>query len=273
MQDFYCDRERCIRCGLCVQACARQALEADEEGAPFQSAANVTQCNACGHCAAICPVEAVIAPKNNGEGVMAFPASPVIGAAQGDAFLLSCRSMRRYKQDIVKEEEILSILDVARKAPSASNMQPVRWLVLRGKDNAARFSELTLEWFDKILRHDPVFGQRYNVDRLLESYRNGYDVILRGAVNAVVAITDKGSAWGPVDASIAITYFCLAAHARGIGSCWSGFGMRAMEAYQPLRDFMGLDDSVTAQGMAFFGYPEISYQAIPPRKPLQVSWL
>ena len=273
MQDFFLDRDRCTRCGLCVSACGRLVLEADAEGCPSLPAAKFDQCNACGHCAAICPVGAAIAPKNGGERAMTYPAPPAIGTAQADAFVLSCRSLRRFKPETVKEEEILSILDVARKAPSASNSQPVSWLVLNGKEKAARFTELTLEWFDKVIRHDPVFGPRYNVDTMLSRYANGYDVILRGAPNAVIALTDKSFPWGPVDASIAVTYFCLAAHARGLGSCWCGFGMLAMKDYKPLRDFLGLDDSVAATGMAFFGYPEIEYQAIPPRKPLRVSWL
>ena len=273
MQDFSLDRGRCTQCGLCVYACGRQALGVDDEGFPCLTAGKFDQCNACGHCAAICPVGVAIAPKYNGERAVEFPASPAISAAQGDAFVLSCRSMRRFKPETVKEDVILSLLDVARKSPSASNLQPVSWLVLNGREKATQFTELTLEWFDKVVRHDPVFGSRYNVDNMLARYRSGYDVILRGAPNAVIALTDKNSLWGHVDAPIAITYFCLAAHARKIGSCWCGFGLMAIRDYQPLREFLGLDDSVAATGMVFFGYPEIEYQAIPPRKPLRVSWL
>ncbi len=111
------------------------------------------------------------------------------------------------------------------------------------------------------------------MDAMLARYREGYDPILRSASNAVIAVTDKNAPWGPVDASIAVTYFCLAAHARGIGSCWCGFGMRAIQTYQPLRDFVGIDDASQVQGIAFFGYPTVAYRAVPPRKPLRVTWL
>ncbi|MCC8193811.1 MAG: nitroreductase family protein [Deltaproteobacteria bacterium] len=272
MQDFSLDRSRCIQCGLCIYDCNRQVLVADGEGFPSLPAANFDQCNACGHCAAVCPTEAVISPKCDGERPMAFPVEPKFDTAKAETFLLSCRSMRRYKQEPVKKEDILAMLDVARRAPTASNLQTVRWVVLSGKDKAVRFSELTLEWFDKVVRKDPAENARYDVDGMLARYKGGYDVILRGALNAVFAVTDRDAAWGPVDASIAVTYFCLAAHARGIGSCWCGFGMRALAGYPPLRDFMGFDDSVAVQGMAFFGYPEVGYHALPPRKPLRVSW-
>lgn len=272
-QDFVLDRDRCTQCGQCVYACNRQILAVNEGGYPFLPAENFEQCNACGHCSAVCPVDAVVPPRCGGEKAAPFPGDPGIGTAAGEAFLLSCRSMRRYKQEPVKKEEVLAVLDVARKAPSASNLQPVRWVALSGKDKAERFTVLTLEWFDKVVRHDPVMGSRYNVDTMLARYKGGYDVILRGAPNAVIAVTDKDAGWGPTDGSIATTYFCLAAHARGIGSCWCGFGMRALQSYQPLRDFAGIDDASQVHGMAFFGYPEIAYRAVPPRNPLRVTWL
>lgn len=272
-QNFSLDRDLCTQCGQCVYACNRQILAVDGEGYPFLSPEKFEMCNACGHCSAICPADAVVPPRCGGEKAVPFPGDPALDTAAGEAFLLSCRSIRRYKQEPVKKEAILDILDVARKAPSASNMQPVRWIVLNGRDKAERFTALTLEWFDTVLRHDPVFSRLYNVDTMLARYRGGYDVILRGAPNAVIAVTDKTAAWAPTDSAIAVTYFCLAAQARGIGSCWCGFGMRALESYQPLRDFVGVDDASQVQGMAFFGYPEIAYNAVPPRKPLRVAWL
>ncbi len=272
-QDFSLDRDACTQCGQCVSICNRQVLAVDGEGYPFLPPENFTQCNACGHCSAVCPVDAVIPPLSGGEKALPFPGNPDIGAVAGESFLLSCRSQRRYAPESVKKEEILAILDVARKAPSASNAQPVRWIVLSGRDKADRFTALTMEWFDKVLRHDPVFGQKYNVDAMLARYRDGYDPILRNAPHAVIAVTDKGYPWGPVDTSIAVTYFCLAAHARGIGSCWCGLGMLALQAHQPLRDFVGIDDASQVQGMAFFGHPTVTYHAVPPRKPLRVAWL
>ena len=49
--------------------------------------------------------------------------------------------------------------------------------------------------------------------------------------------------------------------------------MRSAQAYQPLRDLMGFDDSVAVHGAAFFGYPELEYHAVPPRNALRVNWV
>ena len=47
-------QELCLRCGLCVRACARDALKLDDAAVARDSA----RCAACGGCAAICPSEA-----------------------------------------------------------------------------------------------------------------------------------------------------------------------------------------------------------------------
>lgn len=256
-----------------MSACNRQILVADADGCPSLPEASLDQCNACGHCSAICPTNAVTSPKCGGERAQSFLDVPDMNFDAAKKFLLSCRSMRRFKQEPVKKEDVLAILDVARRAPTASNIQGVTWAVLSGKKKAEEFTALTMEWFDKVVRYDAEFSARYNVDALLERYRSGYDTILRGAPNAAFAVTDKSATiWGPIDGSIAVTYFCLAAHAMGVGSCWGGFALRAIQHYQPLRDLMGLNDNEAVQGVAFFGYPELEYRALPPRKPLRVTW-
>jgi nitroreductase len=255
-----------------VYACGRQYLAADGEGWPGLPASPVEACNACGHCSAVCPVGALISPNCGGERASPYPAAPDVDFGGAKRFLLSCRSIRRYKEQPVAERDILEILDVARNAPSGGNLQPVSWAVLSGRKKAEEFTALTMECIDKVLRHsDPLFKAR--ADNMLKRYGGGYDIILRGAPNAVFALTDRNAGWGAVDSAIAVAYFCLAAHARGVGSCWCGFGLSAIRAYKPLRDLMGFDDSVAVQGMAFFGYPDIAYTAAPPRKALRVAWV
>jgi len=273
MEGLQVDHGRCVQCGQCIISCNRRILSADGSGFPFLPDENYEQCIACGHCSAVCPADALIAPKCGGEKAVPFPAAPDLDSDTAKKFLLSCRSMRLFKQETVKKDAILDLLDVARKAPSAGNLQTISWKILNGKEKTREFTALTMEWFDKELRHNPEFSARYNIDNMLERHRNGDDPILRGACNAVIAVTDNTAVWGAVDGAIAITYFCLAAYGMNVGSCWCGFGMRALQAYQPLRDLVGLDDSQTAHGMAFFGYPELEYHALPPRKPLRADWV
>jgi nitroreductase len=193
--------------------------------------------------------------------------------ASARRLILSCRSIRRYREEAVQEEEILELLDVARRAPTASNLQFVRWMVMSGREKTKRFTALTMDWFDTVVRHDPAMTPRYNVDAMMARYREGHDIILRGAPNVVFALTDKSAAWGQTDSAIAITYFCLAAQARNIGSCWCGFGVMALRNFAPLREFLGLGQDDLVHASAFFGWSDTVYHALPPRKPLRVTWM
>lgn len=273
MNDFIVDTARCIRCGTCIDVCGRRALADSGDGSPVMTDSGMALCNACGHCSAICPVGAVTSPKCGGEKAGEIPALSAVDYETARKFILSCRSLRRFKEESVDTQTVLELLDVARRAPTASNRQELRWKALAGREKAAKFTALTMEWFDTVLRNDPVMGPKYNIDNMMERYKNGDDPILRSAPNAVFCLSDSSEAWGSVDASIAATYFCLAAHGMGIGSCWCGFGVSAVRTYAPLREFLGLQETDAVHAILFFGYPTITYAAYPPRKPLDISWI
>jgi nitroreductase len=53
-----------------------------------------------------------------------------------------CRAMRRLKPDPVPEEVLLRLIDAANQAPSGSNTQPARWIVVRDAAQRRRIAEL-----------------------------------------------------------------------------------------------------------------------------------
>ena len=273
MLAFILDRERCIRCGACVAVCGRGVLADDGEGAPRLPPENEAMCNSCGHCSAVCPVDAVVSPGCDGQRATPLDAGAPVDFASARRLMLSCRSIRQYRNETVPQEEVLELLDVARRAPTASNLQPIRWLAMSGREKGERFTALTMAWFDTVVRYDPAMQSRYNVDAMMTRYRGGYDLILRGASNVVFALTDKSALWGQTDSAIAMTYFCLAAHARNIGSCWCGFGVMALRNFAPLREFLGLGQDDLVHASAFFGRSDTVYHALPPRKPLRITWM
>ena len=273
MQGFSLDYDRCVRCGRCMAVCNRNALQDNGEGAPMLTEEQLAQCNACGHCSAVCHANAIISPKCNGEAALPLDSTLAVSYQQASQFLLSCRSVRLFKQQEVARDEILDLLDLVRKAPSASNAQPVSWLLIGGQEKTRRITELTVDWFDTVVRNDPTILGGYNVDYIVDRFRGGYDIILRGAPNVVCAITDKAHGRSYIDACISMTYFCLAAHGKNIGSCWAGFVMRAALTHAPLREYLKLGDNLDAHAIAFFGYPDVQYAAIPPRNALKAEWL
>ena len=49
------DKEKCIGCGACVEACPMGCIAIGEDG---KAEINPDICISCGSCAAVCPVEA-----------------------------------------------------------------------------------------------------------------------------------------------------------------------------------------------------------------------
>jgi len=53
-----------------------------------------------------------------------------------------CRAMRRLKSDPVPEELLLKLIDAANQAPSGSNLQGARWIIVRDAQQKQRLAEL-----------------------------------------------------------------------------------------------------------------------------------
>ncbi len=123
------------------------------------------------------------------------------------------RSVRRYTDELISDDEIRELVDAARMAPSWKNTQTVRYMIVRDKDIINKIAAecmLDFEFNQKTM-------SRCNTLVLVNQIngRSGYEK--DGSFS-----TDKGKGWEMFDAGIAAQTFCLAAHEKGIGSCIMG---------------------------------------------------
>ena len=75
-------------------------------------------------------------------------------------------------------------------------------------------------------------------------------------------VTEKGSTWEIFDAGIACQTFCLAAHARGIGTCIFG-----VIDEKSIAELVNLPEEETVAALIVYGYPDENPPA-PKRKNL-----
>jgi nitroreductase len=59
-----------------------------------------------------------------------------------------CRAMRKLKPDPVPEELLVRLIDAGNQAPSGSNLQRARWIVVRDADQKKRLAELNQKSVD-----------------------------------------------------------------------------------------------------------------------------
>jgi nitroreductase len=104
------------------------------------------------------------------------------------------RSIRNYEPTPVPEEKLEKILDAARLAPSANNLQPRHFIVVT---NPEKRKALSGGIDARFLKHTPV---------------------------VIVACGDEKTApeWYAIDVAIAVENMVLAATGEGIGTCWIG---------------------------------------------------
>lgn len=144
----------------------------------------------------------------------------------------SRRSIRKYKQKEIPNEEIMLLLDAARHAPSASNIQPWEFIVVRDKTTKEKLSEV-----------------------------NKYGGFIRDAPVAVVVIGDEKKSPGHwvEDCSLAVENMLLAARAIGIGGCWVAiFSLEKqnLEREKKVKEILGIPDNYRVLCIVALGYPD-----------------
>jgi len=108
-------------------------------------------------------------------------------------------SVRNFKNVPVKRDDLRTILDAARMAPSTVNFQPWRFLVIQSKDGLEKIYKIyNREW----IKTAPV---------------------------VIIALVNKNESWkrkyddkdfGDIDLAIALDHLTLQAAEIGLGTCW-----------------------------------------------------
>ena len=151
--------------------------------------------------------------------------------------LISARySVRQFKQERLKQEDIDKILDAGHRAPTGCNYQPQRILVLNTEQSMDKLRKCTKCHF-----HAPTAMLIcYNKE---ESWIRPYDKALSA----------------PVDAAIVATHMMLAAHDTGVGCCW-------VMHFDPLamRETFHIPQNIEPAALLVMGYPS------PDAKPLEL---
>lgn len=114
------------------------------------------------------------------------------------------RSIRTYTKEEVSEENIEKLIDAARLAPSAGNIQPWEFVIVKNAEIKRKLSVAALD--QRFIKEAPVvIVICANEER--SSWRYGQ----RG--RALYCLQDTAAATQNI---------LLAAHALGIGTCWIG---------------------------------------------------
>ncbi len=267
------DQDTCTRCDACVALCTavrvfRRVEERVEAVAP-------EWCWLCGHCVAVCPADAIDhsefplsdCPQLDPDTLPSLDG--LVTAFRGR------RSTRIFREKPVPREVVRELADLARWAPSASNMQPVDWLAFDDPDRIAALSAGTVAALAQMAGATSL-GEETAADfkRLKRQHARGADPIFYRAPVVLLAHAPKGDTFGfgRDDAVYAAYNLMLGAERMGLGTCLIGYLIAALGISRELRGMLGLPQGRRVEAALALGYPRYRFRRLIPRRRMDLSW-
>jgi len=149
-------------------------------------------------------------------------------------------SCRAYLEKSIEQEKLSQILEAARLAPSAKNLQDWRFVVVTDKEKKHKLAEAA------------------NNQTFIEK---AWAIIVACSVSSEVMRC--GQAVGPIDVAIALEHICLQAAQLGLATCWLG-------SFYPdkVRPIVSIPQDVAIIELMVLGYPS-DKQKEPKREPME----
>lgn len=152
-------------------------------------------------------------------------------------------SVRAYKSTPVENEKLGKILQAARLAPTACNLQAFKIIVILTKGREEELKQIYgRDWF-----------------------------VAPPYILCICTLTEKcwvrrrdGKSYGDVDSAIVMDHIILAAAEQGLGTCWIG----AFDA-EAAKRILELDASMEPVAFTPLGYAKDEYTTSKTRKPLE----
>ena len=180
----------------------------------------------------------------------------------------SRRSIRKFKPDPIPEDYIHELIEAGRLAPSGTNLQPTRYVVIKSEEARAKLSECTMLPFVPAApvviaccvdtqaiglteaRVDELREAKAFVDTPLDKKSDGsYSSTNRRTEMDASAIRSYLN----LNVAIAIDHITLRAVELGLGSCWV-----MMFDKEKVKSLLDLDERYEVVALLPVGYPDQS---------------
>ena len=160
--------------------------------------------------------------------------------------MLERRSVRKYKKEQIKEEELDLILKAGLYAPSAGSRQGVLFVVSQDRETNEKLGRIKKAHFNGRISDDKIYISK-------EQPSIADDVTIMNAFydapTVVTLFAPKNFVFAESDCSIAAENMLLAATSIGIGSCYIGaawesfddtFGQEILKKWEVRTDYRGV---------------------------------
>jgi len=138
------------------------------------------------------------------------------------------KSVREYLDKPVEDEKVRAVLEAGRLAPSASNRQEWRFVVVRDHQTRRRLAEAASD----------------------QSFVGQAPVVIVACAETDGHIMRCGQLCYPIDVAIALDHISLVATELGLGTCWIGAFYE-----QKVKEVLSIPKEIHVVGLMPLGYP------------------
>ncbi len=175
-----------------------------------------------------------------------------------------CRAMRRLKADPVPKDVLVSLVDAANQAPTGSNTQAMRWIVVTGSEQKKELAALNKAAVDAYLALDSprVRVLPHQTEEQRERQRQAVlwqadhmaeiPALIIACMKFPEPVSSSAAAYGGGSVWPGVQNLLLAARALGLGAAPTTLGLSNREA---ARAVLGLPNNVEAFALIPVGYP------------------
>ena len=158
--------------------------------------------------------------------------------------LLSRRSVRTFKPQQIKDEDLNAVLEAGKYAPSGANQQSALFIVVQDPETRETLSRMNLAVMGG--DSDPYYG----------------------APTPVLVLADKTKVTPVEDASLALGNMFTAAYSLGLGSCWVHRTRQMFESDEgkALLKKWGVEGDYVGVGSCVLGYAKGEHPQAASRK-------
>jgi nitroreductase len=175
------------------------------------------------------------------------------------------RAIREFTPRTPDKQVIQSLIKAATQAPSAMNLQPWAFAVIRGRKSLTGISDRAKAYLLKTMITESA----------LAAYRDhladpAFDIFYGASVLIIVCATSAAPG-ASEDCALAAQTLMLAADASGLGTCWIGFARPWLNEAAAKAE-LGLPAGYAPVAPIILGYPKGKADVHPRRDP-EIIWI